>query len=224
MQGALRLRKRLVALGLVAGIAAAGTRAQAQEFSADLVNLDAAGQSVSLNGKVFVSGHRVRIETADVPGGFFLVDCDQDAAYFVRPSQGIYMDAKQSSRLAQLLVPLEPGDPCQTWQAMARIAGAAEKGAWRCERIGPDPVAGRDALKYAITSPQGRRSDGWIDVRLGFLMRLKDDAGTGLQLAKLTEGPQPASLFELPSAYRKFDPLRLIEQIKKSDVWVEPQE
>ena len=211
-------------LGLVAGLATAGTCAKAQEFSADLVNLDTAGQPVSLNGKVFVSGHRVRIETADVPGGFFLVDCDQDAAYFVRPGQRIYMDAKQSSRLAQLLVPLEPGDPCRTWQAMARIAGAAEEGAWRCSRIGSDPVEGRAALRYAITSPQGRRSDGWIDVRLGFLMRLRDSSGTGLQLAKLTEGPQPASLFELPSAYRKFDPLRLIEQIKKSDVWVEPQE
>ena len=224
MQGAFSVARLLLMLGLVAGLATAGTCAKAQEFSADLVNLDTAGQPVSLNGKVFVSGHRVRIETADVPGGFFLVDCDQDAAYFVRPGQRIYMDAKQSSRLAQLLVPLEPGDPCRTWQAMARIAGAAEEGAWRCSRIGSDPVEGRAALRYAITSPQGRRSDGWIDVRLGFLMRLRDSTGTGLQLVNLTEGPQPAPLFELPAAYRKFDPLRLIEQIKKSDVWVEPQE
>jgi hypothetical protein len=31
---------------------------------------------------------------------------------------------------------------------------------------------------------------------------------------------QPASSFELPASYRKFNPEALIEQIKQSDVWV----
>jgi hypothetical protein len=36
------------------------------------------------------------------------------------------------------------------------------------------------------------------------------------------DAPQPSNLFELPQDYHKFDPMQLIEQIKKSDVWVEP--
>ena len=37
----------------------------------------------------------------------------------------------------------------------------------------------------------------------------------------IVEGPQSASLFEIPAGYRKFDPQALIEIIKQSDVWVD---
>lgn len=214
--------RSLYLLGLLAGTVLPGATAEARDFSADLLKLDAAGGAGAIAGKVFVAGDKVRIETADVPGGFFLLDGER-AAYFVRPSQHIYMDAKQSSWLSQLLVPVDPADPCRKWQAMAVLAGAADQGgAWRCEKLGADPIDGRPAVKYATTSPKGQHSDGWIDPSLGFLVRIQAADDAGFELHNIREDAQPESLFEIPASYLKFDPQRLIEQIKQSDVWVEP--
>lgn len=210
-------------LTIVAGLAFAGDRAQAQEFSADLVSINAAGQPDEHSGRIFVRDRQARIETPDIPGGFFLVDGDHETAYFVRPGQRVFMDAKQSSRLTQLLVPVDPRDPCRQWQAMAAIAGATDGGGqWQCDRIGEESLEGRATIKYRAISPQGQRGEGWIDPELNFLIRLQAEDGTAVDLENIRPGQQPASLFQLPADYRKFDPQRLIERIKQSDVWVEP--
>lgn len=40
----------------------------------------------------------------------------------------------------------------------------------------------------------------------------------------LRQGAQPDAAFEIPAAYRHFDPLALIERIRHSDVRVAPNE
>jgi hypothetical protein len=133
------------------------------------------------------------------------------------------MDAAQSSLLTQLLVPVDPNDPCRQWQAMAAISGAAANGGqWRCEWLGAAKIDGRDTVRYRATSPQNQSSESWIDRRLGFPIRLKLADGTRIDLANIRQGPQAADLFEIPADYRKFDPRQLIERIKQSDVWVDP--
>lgn len=71
--------------------------ANASQFSADIVSTNADGQPAGPPGKVYVSNDKVRIETPDVAGGFFIIDGATNAAFFVRPSQRVFMDAKQSS-------------------------------------------------------------------------------------------------------------------------------
>jgi hypothetical protein len=216
-------------------LAVSALPAPAQQFSADLVRKDAAGTASRPAGKLNVLNGKVRIEIPDAPGGFFLVLGDADAAYFVRPAQKIFMDARQSSQLTQVLVAVDPDDPCARWQAMAKIAGAASEGTgWRCERIGDDTIDDRRAIGYRATSPRNQRYVAWIDSRLHFAVRLRseDDAqdgaggGTGdgavLDLVNIREAPQPEELFAVPAGYRKFDPQQLINIIKQSDVWVEP--
>jgi hypothetical protein len=163
----------------------------------------------------------VRIETSDARDGFFLVE--KDAAYFVVPARRMFMDAKQSSRLTQSFVPVDPNDPCAAWQRMAEIAGAADQGSpWRCDRVGAEMVDGRDTMKYRMTAPRQPPSDRWIDPRLGFPIRVQAEDGSTAAIENLQEGPQPLGLFVIPGDYRKFDPEQLIEHIKQSDVWVEP--
>ncbi len=215
--------RRFALVFLVIGTVLSGVRAEAQEFSADLVRTDAAGRPDVRSGKVFVSNRHVRIETPELPDGFFIVDGDRDAAYFVRPSQRTFMDAKQSSKLTQILVPVDVGDPCRQWQVMAGIAGVDAGGhQWRCERIGPSPIAERDTVEYVAISPQDRKGRGWIDVELRFPIRFQFEDGTAISLENIRQGEQPATLFEISADYGKFDPLQLIERIKQSDVWVEP--
>ncbi|MGO8914499.1 MAG: hypothetical protein ACLQJR_01165 [Stellaceae bacterium] len=208
----------LLALGLLGGLALAGAPAAAQHFSADLVTSPAG----SATGKLYVADGKVRIETPDFPGGFFLVDGDAKSAYFVRPAQRVFMAARQSTRLTRILVPLDPDDPCGQWQAMAESAGAAASGErWQCERLGGETIDGRETVKYRALSPQHRQHDGWVAPDLRFVVRLETEDGAVLELRNITEGPQPPELFVLPAGYRKFDPQRLIDRIKHSDVWVE---
>jgi hypothetical protein len=210
-------------VGTVLGLAICGLSAPAQQFSGDLVRTDAGGTTPRPVGKLNVLHDKVRLETSDVPSGFFLVLGDADTAYFVRPAQKMFMDAKQSSPLTQMFVVVDPDDPCTRWQTMAIIAGAAnETTEWRCGRINYDAVNGRPAIKYWGISPANRQYFGWIDPQLRFPVRLWYEDGTVVDLVNIQETPQPESLFVIPAGHRKFDPGRLIDRIKRSDVWVDP--
>jgi hypothetical protein len=210
-----------LALGTALWLVASALAAPAQQFSADLIRTDAGGADPRPAGKLNVLNKNVRIETSDVPDGFFLVLGNADAAYFVRPAQRIFMNAKESSLLTQLLVAVDPNDPCRQWQAAARIAGANQSRQWRCERSGDDMDQQR-TIKYQAISPQGRRYFGWIDPQLRFPVRLQSEDGAVVDLVNIREALQPESLFVVPAGYRKFDPQRLIDRLKQSDVWVEP--
>jgi hypothetical protein len=206
------------------GLAVLTVPACAQQFSADIVRTHAGGQPSAAAGKIYVSGNKVRIEMSEAGDGFFIVDAGAPASYFVRPSQRVYMDAKQSSPLTQLLVPVDVADPCRQWQTMSAIATAnGESPAWSCERIGQGTEEGHETIEFRASWPKDRHISAWIDARLKWPVRLTMEDGTVIDLANIQEQPQPAALFEIPPRYRKFDPRALIERIKQSDVWVEPQ-
>ena len=95
----------LLTLAVTAGSVWPGSQAAAQQFAADLVG-GIAGRGLA--GKAYVANGKVRIETSDFPNGLFLSDADAGIAYFVKPRHRIFMDAKRSSRLSQILVPVDP--------------------------------------------------------------------------------------------------------------------
>ena len=208
-------------LGVIGALGCGSAPAQAQQFSADLVRAAHAGAAAS-SGKLRVFNDKVRIETPDFPDGFFLIDGAGRAAYFARPGERVFMDARQSSRLTQLFVPVDLGDPCLQWQDMVKLAGATDPGEpWRCERVGEESVDGRGVVVYRAISSPGRDILGWIDPSLKFPLRIRMRDGTTITAENIHEEPQPAQLFEIPSGLRKFDPEALIKRIKQSDVWVD---
>jgi hypothetical protein len=203
----------------VALFAIFGGSALPQEFSADLIAIDSNGQTKT--GKLNVSHGRVRIETPEVTTGFFIFA--GNAAYFVRPAQRVFMDAKQSSLLAQILVPVDPQSPCRSWQAMAVISGAADNGAqWRCIRRDEAMLGERSTGLFTAVSPRRHTYSVWIDKKYSFPIRLRADDGSDYRLEQIYEGVQDPTLFTVPPDYAKFDPRALIEHLKQSDVWVEP--
>jgi len=204
---------------MCAGVLVGGlSPAKAGEFSADLVMRrdNAATQA----GRLWVRDGRVRIETPELPNAFFLVDASKPSAYFVRPAMHVYMDARQSSRLTRLFVPVDPDDPCRCWQAMAQLAGIAVQGDWRCERMGTETIGGRTTVVFRASSGSDQNYLGWIDPERKFPLRIKTEEGATITLENIRDEVQPASSFELPPDLRKFNPEGLIEQIKQSDVWV----
>jgi hypothetical protein len=211
----------LIVLGLAGYLAGGGCApAHAQQFSADLVTTHVDGTAVASHLRVF--NNKVRIETPEFPDGFFLIDGVSRAAYFARPGQGVFMDARQSSRLTRLFVPVDLGDPCLQWQEMAMLAGVADPSTpWRCEGVGDELLEGRGVVVYRAVSSPGRNILGWIDPSLKFPLRIRMQDGTSITARDIHEEPQPSHLFEIPSGLRKFDPETLIKRIKQSDVWVD---
>jgi hypothetical protein len=189
-------------------------------FSADLL-ITRGGRPHGRAGHVYASSGRVRIEAPQFSDGFFVIDGDSHAAWFVRPGQRVFMDARRSSPLTQLLVRVEPDAPCRQWQIMERVAGGTDGDAeWRCDLLGQE-FAGRETLKYSVVSSRGQRSQRWIDRRREFPVRIETEDGTMVALENVVDAPQPSDLFTIPADYHKFDPAELIERIKQSDVWVE---
>jgi hypothetical protein len=196
--------------------------AHAQQFSADLLVLPHDSVKAMPAAKLLVSNDKVRLETPELADGFFLIDGARPTAYFVRPVAQTFMDARQSSRLPQLFVPVDPRDPCRQWQAMAQLAGGVDSNSpWRCERVGEEIIDGRHTAAYRAIPPTGREIVGWIDPELKFPLRIKMEDGATITVENIQEGPHPARLFEIPTSFRKFDPQALIDRIKQSDVWVD---
>jgi hypothetical protein len=197
-------------------------RPAVEQFSADIVSRDAAGAAVGSIARVYAADRQVRIETAGPHAEFFLIDGDAGSVLFVRPAQQVFMDAKQSTLLTQVFVPIDPADPCRQWQAAARNAGTANAGGnWRCARISAETVGGRGTIEYQVVFPDGKSSQRWIDPELQFPVKLRAADGTTIALEHICVEAQPASLFAVPPSYRKFDPHALIDRIKHSDVWAD---
>jgi hypothetical protein len=207
---------------LVAGfVHCAAAAAGAQQFSADLVIMPHdGGAAAAPAGKLRVLDDKVRLETPEFADGFFLIDGAGPTAYFVRPAARVFMDARQSSRLTRMFVPVDPDDPCRQWQAMAKLAGSADQGDLRCARTGEETISGRSAIVYRAVSASGRELVGWIDATRKFPLRIKTEEGAVITAENIRDEPQPAPLFEIASDFRKFDPESLIQRIKQSDVWV----
>src|ERR1700722_6749004 len=214
-----QFRKARWPLLALAALSAFGTvAAQAQPFSADIVTRH--DDMSAPAGRLSVLDGRVRIETTEQPDGFFLVDTVRPSAYFVRPAARLYMEARQSSRLTRLFVPVDPDAPCRQWQAMAHLAGVAGEGEWRCERTGEETIDGHSTVAFRAVSGAGEGFFGWIDRERRFPLQIRSEDGALFALEQIMGQSQPASSFEVPAGYRKFSPEALIERIKQSDVWV----
>jgi hypothetical protein len=228
-----------VALGLGPALGCAGVGDSAEsspprEFSADIVSRDAAGTLLGGSARLYASGRKVRIETPEVPAGFFLIGGDLGSALFVGTTQRVFMNAKQSTRLTQIFVPVDPHDPCPQWRAAAQNAGVpGMAGGWRCTRADGADGDGTDAadagggghgiIEYRVDSPDQNSGLRWIDPRLEFPVKLKAADGGTIALENIRVEAQPANLFAIPAGFRKFDPQGLIDRIKHSDVWAAPE-
>jgi hypothetical protein len=164
----LTLMKRSLAAAFCIGVAARlgdfSAAAHAEDFTADLVTVDPLRPSEARPARIYVSDNKVRLDPAGFHGGFFIIDGDTGTATFVRPKERVFMDAKQSTPLTQIFVPLNPTAPCPRWKEMALSAGALEQEAeWRCAMLGDDVVDGRTLLKYQMGPSEVQQRSVWLD-------------------------------------------------------------
>ncbi|WP_249143577.1 hypothetical protein [Bradyrhizobium liaoningense] len=208
------LKASLLAAAL---LAATAESVEAQQFSADLVAKK--DETTTVLGRLHVSDGKERLEAAALPDGFFLIDTAGPTAYFVRPGARVFMDAKQSSPLTGMFVPVDPNDPCRQWLAIAQLSAPTDLATWRCQYDHDETVAGRMMDVYRVAAP-GSTFLSWVDREHKFPLQIKTEDGTMITAEHIRDEPQPAQTFEIPAGMRKFDPHALIRRIQQSDVWV----
>jgi hypothetical protein len=213
---------RIPALFCAAFLTFTLSSAAAQEFSANVVTTNAEGDTTTAPGRVLVADGKVHLELPDFPDGHFFIDPAANAAYFVRPARRVFMEARQSSRLAQILVVVDPDTPCQQWEAVALITRlASPEHSWQCTRLGTELIDARDTVHYQAIAPDAHSYDIWVDPKIRFPVRFRAEVDAVVNITNIAENPQPRAAFEIPAGFSKFDPQGLIDRIKQSDVWVE---
>jgi hypothetical protein len=178
----------------------------AQEFSADVVNTKDNGELK----KLYAGKDKVRFEVdtgnAGTGPAAVILDEAQNKYTVVMSERRMYMDASTT-----MVKPLmthywrvqDVNDACPEWKKTAEQAGTYKN--WgSCTKMGSDSLNGRSAVKYEGVSNQGEKSHLWVDTKLRCVVKT-DEAAGGFELRNIHEASQPASLFEVPAGYTKFD-------------------
>lgn len=178
------------------------TISQAQEFSADVVYLDAKNLNPPGSGtasaarppsKLYFSKDKIRLETNGLTGTILLADIREHTAVALQPKKKAFEPL--ASAPSQYFRVESADDACAKWQSLAgrKIV---------CEKVGPEVVDGREAVKYQNKgTSEAATTAVWIDKALKFVIKWQA-AGSGAELRNIKEGQQAADLFTVPSDYK----------------------
>jgi hypothetical protein len=196
-------RMKVIATNLVAALLLALIPAvvHAQDFAADVVYVATTKPDAPASGtatppgpssKVYVSKNNMRLETHGVTGTILLVNGDEHSAIALFPAQKAYQQL--ASAPSEYFRVQDPENACPDWEK-------ASSQKIECEKVGPDAVNGRSAVKYQNKAAGNDGTNAvWIDNALKFVIKW-EGASRGAELRKITEAPQAADLFTVPSAY-----------------------
>jgi hypothetical protein len=181
--------------------------ALAQEFSADLVRQKPAGAAKS---KVFVSKERVRMETeGQAHPNYVLLNLAQRRSSMVLPDNKTYIlsPAGQVPSSIPFFTIDDPDNACPEWEKSVQKPKT-------CKKVGNDTVEGRSTVKYTGVAGNGDSGTAWVDRKLHFPIKWEGEKGAA-ELQNIQEGPQAATLFQIPSDYEKMDVTAARAQSKK---------
>jgi len=200
--------RRIVGFFCLVGFFVIGQVALAQDFSADVVsNKQGAG-----TGKLYSTKDKVRWEMQErnerMGPTALVFDEAQSKSFVLMEQHHMYMDSgpwmmAKTPVVTQFWHVQDVNDACPQWKKTAEQFKTDQN--WgSCTKVGSDTVDGRSTVKYQGVSKDGKTTYYWIDTKLKCV--IKADSGSGsFELRNIQEGSQPASLFEIPAGYQKFD-------------------
>jgi len=169
--------------------------AHAQEFTAEQVGNDSAGHI--FRSRIYMSHNRVRIEPAS-DKSIQLLDLDAGTSLVLDTARKTYIE-QPAAMARQSLSSFRTADntPC--------VRNLNGTGPATCKQVGTEWINGRKAEKWEIVQTMGGQTalaNVWLDAR--WHLRLKQEvSGMTGELVNIQEGPQSASLFEIPADYHK---------------------
>jgi outer membrane lipoprotein-sorting protein len=172
------------------------------EFSAEIVNDK---QSDANHAKIYFGKDKMRVESLERAGkgsGAFIMNMATHTSTVLMDEQHMYMEMPEQMANRQHTYDFfrvhDVDNACSDWLAQERSKGGS------CHKVGTESVNGRNTVKYEGTNARGEAGTVWIDPKLQFPVKWQGKDGGG-ELRNIQEGSQPASLFEVPTGYTKFD-------------------
>lgn len=196
--------KRKLTLGfcLVAGMAMAGLAAAQSDFSADVFNTQRS--DTAAQARIYLSKDKIRIDPAkkDARGGAVILNLATQTSTVLMDQQRMYMEMPAQMAAQRnaynFFRALDVENACSAWLSSTKNKGGS------CHKVGSDTVNGRNAIKYEGTNANGDSGTFWVDPKIAFPIKW-EGKNSGGELRNIQEGSQPASLFEVPAGYTKFD-------------------
>jgi outer membrane lipoprotein-sorting protein len=170
------------------------------EFSADIVDLQKAGETAQ--ARIYFAKDKFRVEPQNSAhgAGAFIVNFSTQTSTVLITQQHMYMEMpaqSQSQRTSYASAFFRTGDvenACGDWQKSEHNQGST------CKKVGSESINGRSAVKYEATSASGEVTHFWLDPKLRFPIKWQSKNSDG-ELRNIQEGAQPASLFEVPAGF-----------------------
>jgi len=196
----LSLRRLSAVLVLLLPLALTAQMPNIPQFSADMSMSGQGGHE--MQGKMYFGGSKIRMDmNAQGHDTEMIHNMTTKTTYMVMPQQKMYMEFTANSAGMMQRGPdwnsmrnYDPNNPCATDPDRT------------CKKVGTEEVNGRMCDKWLFTSKKNpeETQTTWIDQKLHFPIR-NVTASTTWNLTNLKEGSQEASLFEVPSGFRKMD-------------------
>jgi len=199
----------LLAFVLCAAFALAQT-----EFSAEIVQ---DGRDAKQGPtKVYFGKDKMRFDSLDKSdprsGGAVIFNLSDDSWVVLMAQQHMYMqmsgDMMENRGMFHFFKTGDVESACSDWLKLAANKGGT------CHKVGSETVNGRNTVKYEGTNAKGETGSVWLDSKLRFPVKWEDKKGGG-EMRNIQEGSQPASLFEIPAGYTKFDMGAMMQQRNK---------
>jgi hypothetical protein len=191
--------------------------ATAQDFSADVISTK--GNSPTGQGKLFYTKNKARWEISDRSNSqmgptALIVDQGQGKSIVLLPQRRVYMDSmpwmNKTPAVALFWHVDDVDNACPQWKSAAEQV-KTDKNWGSCTKVGSDTVNGRSTIKYEGVSDKGEKGNVWVDTKLHCVIKADNTSG-GFELRNIQEGSQPASLFEIPAGFTKFDMGNMMQQ------------
>ena len=208
----IRFTARILCFAL--GLLAASALFAQTEFSADVVNNDKRGTEHAT--KIYFGKDKIRFDGMGHGGrmgnGAVIMDLNAQTWTILMPEQKMYMEMPpHSAESKEMFTYFHSGDAenaCPDWLKLDRNHGGT------CHKVGSENVNGRSTVHYAGTDSEGKPHEVWLDSKLRFPVKWSGKDEEGGEMQNIKEGPQPASLFEIPSGYTKMDMSGMMQQRK----------
>ena len=200
----MQLQKVLPAFFAFLALSSTGRVALAQEFSAEQVGTDSAGHT--FKSKVYMGQGKVRIEPLEAPQPgsgapdkpIILLDLNAGTSVVLDTIRMTYIEQPPAvARTSIASFRTNDNTPC--------AKNPNSKGTSTCKKVGSEIINGRNAEKWELSATMADQTitiHVWLDAKWYFVVK-QESAGITGELENIKEGPQPASLFEIPPDYHK---------------------
>jgi len=173
------------------------------QFSADMTSKSAKGDTAT--GKFYMGDRKTRMDmTSHGMEVRMLFDLKAKKSYMLMVAQHMYMehniDEQPKGNMAGPSVP--------------SFKPECDPDHFTCKSVGTEMVNGRLCDKWVYTAKdagnEAANQTTWVDMKIRVPVRVIHGDGSQMDFTNIKEGPQEASLFELPAGYQPFNPMGMM--------------